>query len=146
MHIRRSTITSTKAYGITSGGDLKYSYSIHDLRRRVLDNGPESTALHNHFFFENPRLFYMHGHGQAAELAKMAKPALDLIGHGSPQHKSTVSGGSSGVSAGQLDTKKIVSIVGHEGEQTGSVYKITVGRDDLNLTEIGAKINARMGL
>jgi hypothetical protein len=39
-----------------------------------------------------------------------------------------------------------VSIVRHEGEQTGSVYKITVGRDELNLTEMGAKINARMGL
>src|SRR3954453_24242184 len=81
----------------------------------LLDNGLEVTALHNHFFFENPRLFYMHvhGHGQAAELARMAKPALDLIGNGSPQHKSTVSGGSAGVSAGELDTKKIASIVGH---------------------------------
>src|SRR3954469_2507998 len=114
----------------------------------LLDNGLEVTALHNHFFFESPRLFYMHvhGHGQAAELAKMAKPALALIGHRSAQHKSTVSGGSGAVSAGQLDAKKIASIVGHEGEQTGSVYKITVGRDDLNLTEMGAKINARMGL
>jgi hypothetical protein len=114
----------------------------------LLDNGLEVTALHNHFFFESPRLFYMHvhGHGQAAELARMAKPALDVIGHGSAQHTSTVSGGSSGVTAGQLDTKKIASIVGHEGEQTGWVYKITVGRGDLNLTEMGAKINARMGL
>ena len=121
---------------------------VNPVMSALLDNGLEVTALHNHFFFESPRLFYMHvhGHGQAAELAKMAKPALDLIGHGSSQHKSTVSGGSSGVTAGQLDTKKIVSIVGKEGEQTGSVYKITVGRDDLNLTEMGAKINARMGL
>ena len=41
---------------------------------------------------------------------------------------------------------KIVQIVGTEGEQTGDVYKITVGRDDLKLTEMGAPINARMGL
>src|SRR5438067_6459986 len=121
---------------------------VNPVMSALLDNGLEVTAVHNHFFFESPRLFYMHvhGHGQAAELARMAKPALDLIGHGSPQHKGTVFGGSAGVSAGQIDTKKIVSIVGHEGEQTGSVYKITVGRDDLNLTEMGAKINARMGL
>src|SRR5947209_8583944 len=121
---------------------------VNPVMSALLDSGLEVTALHNHFFFESPRLFYMHvhGHGQAAELAKMAKPALDLIGRGSAQHKSTVSGASVAVSAGQLDTKKIASIVGHEGEQTGSVYKITVGRDDLNLTEMGAKINARMGL
>src|SRR3954447_6801920 len=121
---------------------------VNPVMSALLDNGLEVTALHNHFFFESPRLFYMHvhGHGQAAELARMAKPAVDLIGHASAQHKSTVSGATVDVSAGQLDTKKIASAVGHEGEQTGSVYKITVGRDDLSLTEMGAKINARMGL
>src|SRR3989440_969694 len=121
---------------------------VNPVMSALLDNGLEVTALHNHFFFESPRLFYMHvhGHGQAAELARMAKPALDLIGHGSSQHKSTVSGGNASVSGGEIDTKKIATIVGHEGEQSGQVYKITVGRDDLNLTEMGAKINARMGL
>lgn len=36
--------------------------------------------------------------------------------------------------------------MGHEGEQSGAVYKITVGRDDLKLKEMGAAINSRMGL
>lgn len=36
--------------------------------------------------------------------------------------------------------------MGHEGEQNGAVYKITVGRDDLKLKEMGAMINVRMGL
>ncbi len=36
--------------------------------------------------------------------------------------------------------------MGSQGEQTGAVYKITIGRDDLKLTEMGAPINARMGL
>lgn len=31
-------------------------------------------------------------------------------------------------------------------EQSGSVYKITIGRDDLSVKEMGAAINARMGL
>jgi hypothetical protein len=121
---------------------------VNPVMSALLDNGLGVTALHNHFFFESPRLFYMHvhGHGRAADLAREAKPALDLIGHGSPQHKSSVSGGNAGVSAGEIDTKKIATIVGHEGEQSGQVYKITVGRDDLQLTEMGAKINARMGL
>lgn len=114
----------------------------------LLDSGLEVTALHNHFFFESPRMFYMHvhGHGNAASLAKMAKPALDLIGKKSPQHQSSVSGGTSKVSAGQLDTAGIAKLVGHEGEQTGPVYKITIGRPDIDLRESGAVINARMGL
>src|SRR5205823_1587835 len=124
-------------------GDLVLTEDeINPVMSALLDNGLEVTALHNHFFFESPRIFYMHvhGHGKAADLAKMAKPAVDLIGHGSPQHQSSVTGGSSSVSAGQIDTAKIAGIVGHDGEQNGSVYKITIGRDDLKLKEMGAKI------
>ena len=121
---------------------------VNPVMSALLDNGLEVTAIHNHFFFESPRIFYMHvhGHGKPADLAKMAKPAVDLIGQGSPQHQSSVSGGTSSVTAGQIDTAKIARIAGHEGEQNGAVYKITVGRDDLKLKEMGANINSRMGL
>jgi hypothetical protein len=121
---------------------------VNPVMSALLTNGLEVTAVHNHFFFESPRIFYMHvhGHGSAAELAKMVKPAVDLIGSGSPRHQSSVTGGNSNVSGGQIDTAKIAKIVGHEGEQSGMVYKITVGRDDLKLKDMGAPVNARMGL
>jgi len=121
---------------------------VNPVMSALLDNGLEVTALHNHFFFENPRIFYMHvhGHGMAADLARMAKPAVDMIGHVSTQHQSSVTGGSAGVAAGQIDTAKIAKIVGHDGDLNGAVYKITVGRDDLKLKEMGANINSRMGL
>src|SRR4030081_2120193 len=72
---------------------------VNPVMSAVLDNGLEVTALHNHFFFETPRIFYMHvhGHGKAADLAKMAKPALDLIGRGSAQHTSSVTGGTGSI-------------------------------------------------
>ena len=130
-------------------GDLVLTEDeVNPVMSALLENGLEVTALHNHFFFESPRIFYMHvhGHGKAADLAKMAKPAVDLIGHSSGQHQSTVTGAAGGISAGQLDTAKLARIAGHEGEQNGAVYKITVGRDDLKLKEMGASINARMGL
>jgi hypothetical protein len=121
---------------------------VNPVMSALLDNGLDVTAVHNHFFFESPRIFYMHvhGHGKAADLARMAKPAVDLIGHVSAQHQSSVTGGNSNVSAGQIDSAKIAKIVGHEGEQNGAVYKITIGRDDLKLKEMGASINSRMGL
>src|SRR5262252_8860642 len=121
---------------------------VNPVMSALLSNGLEVTALHNHFFFESPRIFYMHvhGHGKAADLAQMVKPALDLIGKGSPQHQSSVSGGAAGVTGGTIDSTKIAKLVGHEGEQNGQVYKITIGRDDINLKEMGATINARMGL
>src|SRR6476646_12187231 len=113
---------------------------VNPVMSALLSNGLEVTALHNHFFFESPRIFYMHvhGHGKAADLARMVKPAVDLIGKGSPQHQSSVSGGNSNITAGAIDTAKIAKFIGHEGEQSGQVYKITVGRDDINLKEMGA--------
>jgi len=121
---------------------------VNPVMSALLDNGLEVTAIHNHFFFESPRIFYMHvhGHGKAEELAKKTKPALDLIGKNAPLHQSPITGGNSNITAGSIDTAKIAKIIGHEGEQNGSVYKITVGRDDLKVKEMGAAINARMGL
>jgi hypothetical protein len=47
---------------------------------------------------------------------------------------------------GKLDVARFATIVGQDGEQTGAVYKITIGRPDIPLKEMGAVINARMGL
>jgi Domain of Unknown Function (DUF1259) len=125
-------------------GDLVLTQDeVNPVMSALLDHGLEVTALHNHFFFEEPRIFFMHihGHGTAAALADQIKPALDLIGKGAPP-----SGTSAAPAASTLDTAKIAKIVGHEGEQNGAVYKITVGRNDLPVKEMGASINGRMGL
>ena len=129
-------------------GDLVLTQNeVNPVMSALLDNGLEVTALHNHFFQDEPRIFYMHvhGHGTSADLARQLKPALDLIGKNAPRPAST-SGTAPAGSGAKLDTAKIAQIVGTQGEQSGDVYKITVGRDDLKLTEMGAPINARMGL
>jgi hypothetical protein len=115
---------------------------VNPVLSALLDNGIDVTALHNHFFWDDPHVYYMHVHGmgKAADLARRVKPGLDLIGHVKPEAASPASTGT------PLDTAKLAKIVSHEGEQTGSVYKITVGRDDLGMKEHGATINARMGL
>src|SRR5712672_3263666 len=72
---------------------------VNPVMSALLNSGLEVTALHNHFFFETPRIFYMHvhGHGKTADLARMVKPAVDLIGRGSSQHQNSVTGGNSNV-------------------------------------------------
>lgn len=116
---------------------------VNPVLSALLDSGIDVTALHNHFFWDDPHVYYMHVHGmgKAADLAREVKPGLDLIGHVKPEAASPASG-----SGSPLDTAKLAKIAGHEGEQTGAVYKITVGRDDLGMKEHGAVINARMGL
>jgi Domain of Unknown Function (DUF1259) len=127
-------------------GDLVLTQDeVNPVMSALLDNGLEVTALHNHFFWEEPRIFYMHvhGHGKSADLARKVKPAIDLIA----KNASRPAGAPSAPAAAPtLDTATIAQIVGTQGEQSGAVYKITIGRDDLKLTEMGAPINARMGL
>ena len=44
------------------------------------------------------------------------------------------------------DTEALARTIGTPGEQNGQVYKITIGRSDFTMKEMGATINARMGL
>jgi len=127
-------------------GDLVLTEEeVNPVMSAVLDNGLEVTAVHNHFLYETPRIFYMHvhGHGTPAELATKIKPALALIGKNPPRNAPSVAGRSID---GKLDTAQLAKIIGTEGEQNGMVYKITIGRSDLSMKEMGAAINARMGL
>ena len=141
-------IAMTKGQGMdVMMGDLVLTQDeVNPVMSALLDNGLEVTALHNHFFWEEPRIFYMHvhGHGSPAELARRVKPAIDLIGKNSRGTAPAAAPAAAVVST--LNTARLAQIAGHEGEQTGSVYKITVGRDDLKIAEMGAPINARMGL
>jgi Domain of Unknown Function (DUF1259) len=120
---------------------------VNPVMSALLDHELEVTALHNHFFWAQPAVFFMHihGHGKAVDLANRIRPALDLIGHAAPA-PATASAQLSASAKSTLDTTRIAKIVGHEGEQNGAVYKITVGRPDLDVKEMGATINARMGL
>ena len=121
---------------------------VNKVMTALLDNGFDVTALHNHFFWDEPRMFYMHvhGHGLATELARKIKPAIDLIGKAGPAPAAAPAPTPATAPASGLNTAKLVEIVGAPGEQNGAVYKFTLGRQDLRVTEMGATINARMGL
>jgi hypothetical protein len=120
-------------------GDLVLQENeVNPVMSVLLENGIEVTALHNHFFWEQPRVFYMHvhAHGKAEELARKVKPALDMIPVAT-MLRTEVS---------QLDGKKLSGIVGYPGDTIGGVWKIIFGRNDVGLKESGATINEQMGL
>jgi hypothetical protein len=134
---------ATDGSDVMMGDLVLLQEEVNPVLSALLDNGIDVTALHNHFFWDDPHVYYMHVHGmgKAADLARRVKPGLDLIGKVKPEAVSPAS-----TTGTALDTAKLAKIAGHEGEQTGPVYKITVGRDDLGMKEHGAVINARMGL
>jgi hypothetical protein len=126
-------------------GDLVLTEDeVNPVMSAVLDNGLDVTALHNHFFWEQPRIFYMHVHGRgsASDVTRRIKPAIDLIDRAAKRGTA----GTAPSTAGTLDSASLAGIIGHKGEQSGPVYKITIGRPDIDVREHGAPINARMGL
>lgn len=128
-------------------GDLVLTEDeVNPVMSALLQNGLDVTALHNHFFWEQPRIFYMHVHGMAsaADLAKRVKPAFDLIDQAAK--KAAAPPSAPAPSSPTIDGAALAKIIGTPGEQTGPVYKITIGRPDIDLREHGAPINARMGL
>ena len=135
----------TDGTDVMMGGVVLTEDEVNPVMSAILDNGLEATALHNHFLWEQPRIFYMHVHGMgtATDLAQRLKPALALI----PKPAAPPAGGTPSAPAPpSLDTAALAKSIGQEGEQTGPVYKITIGRPDIDLREHGARINARMGL
>jgi Domain of Unknown Function (DUF1259) len=143
-------VALTKATGNTEVlmGDLVLTEDeVNPVMSALLTNGLDVTALHNHFFWEQPRIFYMHLHGMgtAPDLTTRLKPVIDLIDQ-AMKRAQPAAPGATAAAAGTLDSTALAKIVGHPGEQTGPVYKITIGRPDIDLREHGAAINARMGL
>src|SRR2546428_4135890 len=96
-------------------GDLVLTQDeVNPVMSALLEHGLEVTALHNHFFWEDPRVFFMHihGHGKAVDLANQIKPALDLLGQAKPS-ESGGHGASTAAKQGTLDTHRIAKIVRH---------------------------------
>jgi hypothetical protein len=126
-------------------GDLVLTEpEVNPVISALLDNGLDVTALHNHFFHEQPRIFYLHVHGRGSvdDLARRVRPALGLIGRpAAPGTQPRAETPLRGVTGSAL-----ANIIRHEGEQNGPVYKITIGRPDIDMRAHGARINSRMGL
>jgi hypothetical protein len=121
---------------------------VNPVMSALLDNGLEVTALHNHFFWDQPRMYYMHVHGMgtAADLAKRVKPAIALIDKTASASNAGSGGAKPAAPPAGLDDAALAKVMGYPGERTGAVYKITIGRPDIQLRDHGALVNARMGL
>ena len=95
-------------------------------------NGLEVTALHNHFFYDEPKVYFMHigGSGDPDKLAHAIKAVWDAVKKVRQANPHPAKSFSGHVPAyGKLDTEKLSSIVGAKGSLDDEVYKITIGRE-----------------
>ncbi|WAC15445.1 DUF1259 domain-containing protein [Dyadobacter pollutisoli] len=110
-------------------------------------NGLEIGAIHNHFFYEQPRIFYMHLHGMGTP-QELAKKFASTIKDAkiSPANQPAPAAPSVATGKELFDIPVLDQIVKYTGVVNGPTYKYTVGRDDLTVIAMGAEMTAAIGL
>lgn len=95
----------------------------------ALDNGLEITALHNHFFWDSPKVMFMHigGLGNEQKLAAAVGKVFAKIKETSGG-KGVVPRADIDPARTTLDSQRIEAILGTRGEMAQGVYKMTIGR------------------
>jgi hypothetical protein len=95
----------------------------------ALDNGLEVTALHNHFFWDSPKVMFMHIGGMgpqdalAGAVGKVFAKIKETSGGRGQTVKADIDTATSSISAAPLD-----AIFGQKGDMAKGIYKLTVGR------------------
>jgi hypothetical protein len=103
---------------------------VNPVMSAALDSGLEVTALHNHFFWDSPKVMFMHigGMGDETSLAKGVGQVFAKVKETSGG-KGETPRAEIDPAATTLDPKKIDTVLGTRGELKNGVYKVTIGRE-----------------
>ena len=129
------------------GDTVLFEDEVNPVMSAALDNGLSVTALHNHFFFDRPKVYFMHieGQGTVEQLATAVRKVYDKIKEiraASPQPKDSF-GGTSLPEKNSISAEPLNAIFGMNSEVSNGMLKFTIGRP---ATMHGVKIDKDMGV
>jgi Domain of Unknown Function (DUF1259) len=129
------------------GDTVLFEDEVNAAMTAALDNGLSVTALHNHFFFDHPRVFFMHieGEGSIEQLAGAVKKMYDAIKHirtANPQPKESF-GANPLPEKNSISPEPLNKIFGVSGDANNGMVKFTFGRP---VQMHGVKIGNTMGV
>jgi len=121
---------------IVMGDLVLLDTEVNPVMAKLIENGIEITAVHNHVLRANPATYYMHigGHGDPAKMAAAIRTAL-----AESKTPPAAPAAASPPPAIDLDTAQLDQIIGAKGQANGGVYQIGVPRRD-PITENGVQI------
>jgi hypothetical protein len=104
---------------------------VNPVMSAALENGLAVTALHNHFFYDEPKVYFMHigGEGSPETLAKGVKAALDKVKEiraANPQPARTF--GKTMPSQNSITGDSLTNLLGVKGESKDGMFKAVFGR------------------
>ncbi|MBI5364894.1 MAG: DUF1259 domain-containing protein [Planctomycetes bacterium] len=126
-------LPGTKAPCMVMGDLVLFQDEVNPVMSAALDHGLTVTALHNHFFDDEPRVYFMHigGEGTQDALARGVRAALDQVRHVRGGHPTPGLGSrSTGVpSKSAIPADKIDAILATKGTVKDGMYKAVFGRE-----------------
>jgi hypothetical protein len=123
-------------------GDLVLTENeISPVMKRLIDDGVEITAIHNHLLRTSPAVFYMHvgGHGDPVKLAQTLHAGLALS-----QTPFAAPAPAPAPATLDLDTAAIDTALGAKGSVNGGVYQFNIPRAE-SISEGGMAVPPSMG-
>jgi hypothetical protein len=130
-------------------GDLVlFQDEVNPVLSELLDAGLEVTALHNHFFYDEPKVYFMHIGGEAAPdvLAKGVRRAFDKVKE--IRARTPAPAASSGAAklppSSAITGKPIEDALGAKGQSNNGMFKVVIGR--AAKAECGCEIGKEMGV
>lgn len=114
------------------------------VQQEIIKQGLTVTAIHNHFVRNEPDVMYMHIGGSGDE-RKLAQGVLAVLKKVAEVRGANPAAARAATVENTLNTRMIDSIIGFNGDMNNGVYKITIGRPDVDLKEHGAPVSSFMG-
>ncbi|MDB4904963.1 MAG: hypothetical protein JWQ63_4244 [Mucilaginibacter sp.] len=129
------------------GDTVLLQEEVNPLISAAQANGLEIGAIHNHFFYEEPRIFYVHIHGMGS-IADLAKRYADTIRDSKvfPANQPTSATPPAITGKDNFDIAALDAIVKYTGTVNGPTYKYTIGRSDLKVMMMGVEMTTNIGL
>ena len=129
------------------GDNVLLQEEVNPLITAAQAEGLEVGAIHNHFFYEEPRIFYMHLHGMGTP-EELAKKYAKAIANSKILPANQPPAGSPPAKTGKdiFDLAKLNEIVKFEAAINGPTIKYTIGRPDLSVTAMGTEMTTNIGL
>jgi len=130
-----AAFTATKDGAMVMGDTVLFEDEVNAAMSAALDNGLSVTALHNHFFFDQPKVFFMHieGEGPLEKLASAVKKVYDTTKairgpDPKPAESFSVVGQTSIPDKSSITAAPLNEIFGVQGEAKDGMVKFTIGR------------------
>ena len=142
-----AAFTETKNGAMVMGDTVLFEDEVNPVMSVALDNGLSVTALHNHFFFDHPKVYFMHieGQGTVEQLAGAVRKVYDKakeIRTANPQPQDSF-GGTGLPEKNSISAEPLNKIFGMSGETNTGMVKFTIGHP---ATMHGVKIGNAMGV